>query len=342
MSDPRRSGVSRALRFLFAGFGLLLVAVGGYGLWWHSLTTRVLADLDRWKTDQAAAGWKITTGPVAVGGFPLHIVLTLSAPGAEDPSGNAWQGPPLTVTLPLLDPRHPRLEAPGRHSLALAGQDPISLSAAAASADLAIDDHGLGEASIDLRTVSAGSLQAGRLGFQLQRLAVGKVEYNVASWGVRLALDDLVLPDDPRLLFGPKLPAVRLEARLLGSLSGGSANRVLTAWRDDGGTVEIDALSMEWPPLALSGKGTLALDRDLQPMLASSCDIRGLFEAIDALTRSGVVRAKDAGMVKLVFGLMMKRDKDGAQALSVPLTIQNRLLSIGPAKLFELPVVTWH
>lgn len=343
MSDlVRRSGVSRTIRLLFAGFVLLLVLLGGYGLWWHSLTTRLRADLDHWVADRAAAGWKITTGAVAVGGFPLHVVMTLSAPGVEDPTGNAWQGPPLTVALPLLNPRHPHLDAPGRHVFTLNGIDPIDMSAAQASADLVIDDHGLGEASIDLGTASAKALRVDRVSLQLQHLADGKVAHDVSSWGLRLSLDNLVLPNDPRLLFGSLLPALRLEARLQGSLSGGSVSQILTAWRDDGGTVEVDSASVAWPPLALSGKGTLALDRDLQPMLASSCNIRGLFEAIDALTRSGVVRPKDAGMVKLVFGLMMKPDKNGAQALSVPVTIQNRVLSIGPAKLFELPVLTWH
>jgi hypothetical protein len=342
MSDlVRRSGLSRATRLLFAGFGLLLVLIGGYALWWHSLTVRLRGDLDHWVAERAAAGWKISTGAVAVGGFPLHVVMTLAAPGVEDPTGNAWQGPPLTVFLPLLSPRHPHLEAPGQHVFTVNGLDPIAMSAAQASADLVIDEHGLGEASVDLGTASAKALRVDRLSLQLQRLAAGKVEHDVSSWGLRLALDNLALPDDPRLLFGSLLPAARLEARLQGSLSGGSLRQVLTAWRDDGGTVEVDSLSVAWPPLALSGKGTLALDRDLQPILASSCNIRGLFEAIDALTRSGVVRPKDAGMVKLVFGLMMKPDKDGTQALSVPVTIQNRILSIGPAKLFELPVISF-
>ncbi|HXP96720.1 MAG TPA: DUF2125 domain-containing protein, partial [Telmatospirillum sp.] len=170
----------------------------------------------------------------------------------------------------------------------------------------------------------------------------GPVAHDVPSWGLRLSLDDLGLPDDPRLLFGPLISSVRLEAHLQGSVAGGPVEQALTAWRDDGGTVEIERLSVDWKPLALSGAGTLALDRDLQPMLASNCDIRGLFEAIDALSRSGVVRPQDAGMVKLIFGLMMKPDKNGAKTLSVPLTIQNRVLSVGPVKLFELPVLAWR
>jgi hypothetical protein len=66
-----------------------------------------------------------------------------------------------------------------------------------------------------------------------------------------------------------------------------------------------------------------------------------LFEAVDALTRSGTVRAQDAGMIKLVFGLLMKPGANGEKTLSVPVTVQNRTLSIGPVKLFEVPAVVW-
>lgn len=343
MSAPNRpSGVSRISRLLFAGFGLLLVLAGGYGLWWHYLSTRLQADLDHWVAEQSAAGWKIVTGSVTRTGFPLHVVLTLQAPGVEDPSGNSWQGPPVSVVLPLFSPQRPHLDAAGRHVFTFKGHDPLDISAEGMSADLQFDGHGLGAASIDLVAATAGPLRAGRLNIQWQRLAVGKVEHAVASWGLRASLENLTLPEDPRLLFGSLLPSVRLETHLQGSLIGWPLTQALTAWRDDGGTLEIDNLSVDWPPLALSGKGTLALDSDLQPMLASSCNVRGLFEAVDALTRSGVVRAQDAGMVKLAFGLLMKPGKDGEKTLSVPVTVQNRMLSVGPAKLFAVPVLTWH
>jgi hypothetical protein len=324
------------------GFGLLVLLAGGYGLWWRHLTEMLRADLDHWVAERAAVGWKISTGAVAVSGFPLHVVLTLSAPGVEDPSGNAWQGPALAVVIPLFDPQHPHLEAPGEHVVAIKGREPVHISIQGASADLAVDGHGLNDLSLDLAMGSAGSAHLGRSSLQLRRLAAGQVAHDVPSWSLRLSLENLGLPDDPRLLFGPLLSSIQLEAHLQGSVTGGAVEQALRAWRDDGGTVEIDRLSVDWKPLALSGTGTLALDRDLQPMVASNCDIRGLFEAVDALTRSGVVRPQDAGMVKLIFGLMMKSDKNGAKTLSVPLTIQNRVLSVGPVKLLELPVLPWH
>ncbi|PKU26190.1 DUF2125 domain-containing protein [Telmatospirillum siberiense] len=343
MSDPqRRPAASRAIRFFLIGCGLLVVLAGAYGFWWHYLTTTLQGELARWVDEQGSVGWKIRTGSVTTGGFPWRVALTVEAPAVEDPSGNQWQGPPLSVVLPLFDPRHPRIEGAGRHVLTPKGRDPIGFSADAASADLQFDDHGLVGASIRLAAVALADSRLGRLSVDVRRQASGRIEHTMTSWESHILLEDLVLPDDPRLLFGTRLPAIRLDSRLQGSVPGGSPAQALAAWRDDGGTLEIDALSVDWPPLALSGKGTLALDSDMQPMLASTCDIRGLFAAIDALVRGGVIRGQDAGMVKLAFGLLMKPGKDGEKTLSMPVTIQNRVLSIGPVKLLDLPVVTWR
>lgn len=337
----RRPTASRVSRRLFAALCLLFVLFGAYGFWWHYVTTTLQDELAHWVTDQGGAGWKVSTGAVTTGGFPWHVTLTVASPAVEDPSGNRWQGPPLSVVLPIWDLRHPHLEGGGRHLLTLKGQDPVSLSAEGASADLHFDDHGLTGASIQVAAATVADTHLGHLALDLRRLATGKVEHTVTSWESHVVLENIVLPDDPRLLFGTHVSSVRLDSRLQGNVPGGSPAEALAAWRDDGGTLEIDALSIDWPPLVLSGKGTLALDSKMQPLLASACDIRGLFAAIDALARSGMIRGQDAGMAKLVLGLLMKPGKDGEKTLNVPVTIQNRALSIGPVKLLEMPVVTW-
>lgn len=335
------SGRVRRSRLLFAALGLLAVAAIGYGVLWHYLAARLERELVHWVGEQEAAGWKIATGAVASGGFPWHVVLAVPAPVVEDPSGNRWDGAPLTVSVPLFDPRHVSIESPGVHVVTPKGSEPLRLAAGGAAADLLFDGHGLERATIRLAVVAAMGGRLDRLDLDLRRLASGKVDHTVASWETHLALDNLVLPENPGLLFGPHLPSVRLDAHLQGSLPSGSLKEALAAWRDDGGTLEIDALSMDWPPLALSGKGTAALDSDMQPLLASTCEIKGLFPAIDALTRGGVIRGQDAGVIKLALGFMMKSGRDGQKTLTLPLSIQNRMLSIGPVKLFDVPPLPW-
>jgi hypothetical protein len=138
-----------------------------------------------------------------------------------------------------------------------------------------------------------------------------------------------------------QVTSLRLEAQLLGNIGPGPLLQALAAWRDDGGTVKIDRLAVDWPPLGLSGNGTLALDRDMQPILASSCAIRGLFDALDGLVRASLIKDQDARVIKLVLGLLSRRAADGVQELTVPVTVENRTLYVGPAALLKVPALVW-
>lgn len=210
-----------------------------------------------------------------------------------------------------------------------------------ASADLSLNDGGLAAAAVDLADIAGEGATIGRISASLQRVASGRADHQTASWAVTASLDGLVLPEDPRLLLGHSLTTASLQARLMGELPTGTLQSALKAWRDDGGTLEVDALSFDWPPLQLTGKGTVALDRDMQPILASTSTVRGVFEAVDSLTVAGVIRQKDAGVAKLVLGLLMKPAADGRKELTVPLTVQNRTLSVGPVALLKVPEVVW-
>ncbi|MDR3439176.1 DUF2125 domain-containing protein [Telmatospirillum sp.] len=329
-------------RKILAGTLLLLLLAAGYDVWWHQLAARLQSELDRWIAERQAAGWVVATGAVTVRGFPLRMEMTFEEPSIADPLGNRWQGPQLTATISPFAVGQSHLDAPGRHQLSIAGAAPVALTVDRLSGELSIGLNGVSQVAVDIGGLAVNQLHADHLAVTVRRLAAGPVTHADASWGVVTSMESVRFPEDPRLPFGPTLSSAHLEARLMGDMARGRPLDALTAWRDDGGTVEIDALTLDWPPLALTGKGTLALDGRMQPILASNCTVRGLFEAVDVLTRAGSVRAQDAAMVKLVLGLLMKPGPDGTQALTIPMTIQNRRLSVGPVALFEVPEISWH
>lgn len=319
----------------------LIMAFVGYGAWWYHLSGTLRDGVDRWVAERNAAGWAVATGEVAVGGFPGKIRLSLSSPSVADPYGDAWHGPPVLVTVAPWSPGRVHVSAPGNHLVAVVGMRAFEVAAADATADLAFDRQGLSSAALALAELAAGPVRLRRLDASLHRLAVGPAVHTTPTLALSVVVGDLDLPDDPRLVFGHRLTAARLEARLMGSLPNGAPKVALAAWRDDGGTLEIDSLSLNWPPLGVSGTGTLALDQEMQPLLASSCTIRGLFEAIDTLAEAGNVRAKDANLAKLVLGLMTKPAPDGAKEWVVPVTLENRTLYVGPAALMKVPALAW-
>jgi hypothetical protein len=328
-------------RPIVALLAAVLVAAACYGLWWRHLADEIRQDLAAFVAQRNAQGWTIGTGAVGVTGFPFRLLVTLTAPSVADPRVNRWEGPPLVVAVPPLAMTRPHIEAPGPHHLQMRDLPPVTVTVGRASADLVIGTDGTGSATIGLADIGGDLIKAGGLTVEVHRLVSAPVPHDRASWDADLRAERVTLPADPGAPFGRQVAALHLHARLMGSLRPGVLADSLAGWRDDGGTVEIDTLALDWPPFGLSGKGTLALDRRLQPMLASQCTMSGLPEAVDALVRAGSVRPSDANMAKLVLGLLMKPGPEGVKVLDIPLSIQDSRLSIGPVALLKVPDLVW-
>jgi len=86
----------------------------------------------------------------------------------------------------------------------------------------------------------------------------------------------------------------------------------------------------------------LALDADLQPIGAFTTRIEGFFETVNALHEKGLIRSQDAVTAKMVLGVLSKRNDAGRISLTVPLTVQERRLYVGPVPLAVIPPVRWQ
>ncbi|MEE9194263.1 MAG: DUF2125 domain-containing protein, partial [Alphaproteobacteria bacterium] len=97
-------------------------------------------------------------------------------------------------------------------------------------------------------------------------------------------------------------------------------------------------LKVHWGPLNFSATGTLALDQDLQPLLAMTATITGFNETIDALAAARAIKARDATVAKMLLSLLAKRPGGGGPAeLKIPLTVQDGKLFVGPVALMKVP-----
>ena len=157
-----------------------------------------------------------------------------------------------------------------------------------------------------------------------------------------LRLDGVTLPQAQPGPLGPHVQWLTAEAVLDGSVRPDGPAKALAAWRDEGGAVEIRRLELAWGPLLLSGNATLALDGNMQPEGAGTANIRGYGETIDALVAQGLMKPQAGTLTKAALGLMAKTPADGgAKVLTVPLSIQNRVLYAGPIGLLKLPTIVW-
>jgi hypothetical protein len=164
-----------------------------------------------------------------------------------------------------------------------------------------------------------------------------------AGRGIAVALDitGLTLPVVPAPLRNP-LDEIALGVTVMGSIPPGPPRRAAAAWRDDGGTLELDHFALHWGTLALSGSGTVALDQGLQPMGAISGSIEGYDELMSALVAAGRMRAGDAGLARLALGMLAQRGPNGRPAISTSFTIQDGQMYLGPAKLGKAPRIAWE
>jgi len=152
---------------------------------------------------------------------------------------------------------------------------------------------------------------------------------------IELRSDGIKLPKNLRLILGRDIKSFALSAQLNGLLKSLQKTDV-EKWRDGGGTVELERFNIIYGSLKLNSKGTLSLDKNLQPIGALSARIIGHQETIDALRNARIINSTQAFTARLIFAAMQKSSPLGPQ-LDVPISIQDQKLSIGPAAVMTLP-----
>lgn len=336
-----------------ASFLLALAALAYTGNWFASALW-LKGRIEAWAEARRAAGDEVGYAALAIEGFPFEIGvvaedLTLARrDGAGERSiaaerlrvlARPWA--PLTFALigesPLLL-NHSDPKAGRRWTATLAGariDGRLYPSGALAEADLTV----VGGA-IDARRAEAPETEPFRLaGFGVSEISLDlaepaeRVDHKTATavLGGRIRAVDLPLG----AAAGPGTADVAFEATLKGALSG-IAPEDLALWRSDGGTLEIDHLRVDRPPLSGTMQATLALDRLLRPEGAGTVEVRGLDPLIDRLVAEGRIKREAATASKLMLLAFTKPGSDGgAPVVRLPVSAQDGEVRAGPLALFR-------
>lgn len=328
---------------------MLLILVVGYAALWFAMADTLQTQVEAWIEARRAAGWRIEHRPIDVDGFPLSVAVVLPQMRVTTPD-LTWSAPRVIVRTTPVSAGRPTVQPLGTQTL---GLDGATYDLTTKTAVLTVDATSRSQlAAFDLdvsglRAVRQGSESAVTLETLTAHLEDlpppddGAVDFKTPTKKLVASGRGLMLPPGFDQPLGQEFRQFELEARLLGVLPPASLRQALSQWRDDGGTVELDRLYADWPPLMLSTGGTLALDDRLQPVGALAARIQGFFDTVDRLEERGVVRGRDATMARVVLGMMAQPGDGGAPTLSVPVSIQNRKISVGPVPLFEFPPVRW-
>lgn len=337
------------LRLVLVAAALGALAVGWWA-YWQAATDQFQASLEGWAGQQRALGRTVEYDAPVFSGFPFAVRAEIAKPRIAMPAqGFGWQGPTIHAEASPLDPLTIDLHAPGEHLLLrVVGDARSELKVLAGALDGTL---AFGRTTLQSLTLAGSGLRAtdsqGRaITLDAFSIVLEPAETPPATYTDRLlafAIDAEWLQLPPLdLPLGDRIDAFAVEGRIMGPIPPGAPSAALEIWRHAGGTLEIDEATGRWGPVRFAGDGTFALDESLQPQGAASIAISGYEPAIDALVASGYLTAEQGDIGKTMLAAFAREPSDGGlKEVRLPVTLQNRKLSVGPLEFAKLPVVEW-
>lgn len=313
---------------------MVVAAVVAYILIWFALAEQARARLESWAAERRAHGWTVAWDDLHSSGFPWRLTLGLEQPRLARPDGLGWSGPVLTLWSHPWRPDLIHVEGRGAQRLE-GGGGVLALEVERFAATL-----GRGSVEAHAHGIAGAEVAVADLGVSIAALPMQKdASERTASWRFALSARDITLP--PAAGPGGTVALAELVGRVLGPVPDAPPVAALAQWSRQGGTVELDQVALNWPPVAVEGSGTAALDPAGQPLLALSAQVRGLDVLMDRLAGDGLLDPGAARVAKTILGLMARPDSRGRPAVPVPITVQDGALFVGPARMAAVPAIPW-
>jgi hypothetical protein len=334
---------------LATGVALIAAIVALYSAVWLILAHQARRELDAFMARERERGLNLAVGSERTGGFPFRLEVELGdvvvdgmphiAEGHLTAAAvTAWARPWRLDGWHFTLADGVRIEAPGRSVTVerLRGVAQAVLGPGATPGGERID------AELDNVALKAGDrlTKSATARLVLRLPPTAPRIHEEALFSATVEAHNLMLPVSVAPL-GDLIDHLKLDATWRGPMPPGVLANALGAWRDDGGTIELQGIDLAWGPLSLAADGTLALDKALQPLGAFSARIKGYDAILDALIDNGTLRAGDASLARMGLSMMAQRGADGTPQLKTPISIQDDAVYLGPARLVKLAPITW-
>lgn len=292
-------------------------------------------------TDLKEKGYTVSYTSISITGDPLTIKAVFQNPHIKDPYGRfEWQGQEAQITAQPWNFYSFICTFPGEQNVFVPQNTPIPLGI------LQIQN-----AKGILSLTSKGKIED--VSFSAERISslINSQQQPVYLMTPALkvqALHDLL---NLKLSFSTKIEDIEkvlnidpinqdLTLFLEASLSGSQAQRLfpksLSEWRDGGGVLEINSLKLDWANIHIEAEGTVTLDKEMYPLGSFSSRTIGYQKVLSYMVEFGWVKNKNARAASFILELFSVPDENGTKRLTVPIKLQNKVFSVGPAKLFKL------
>ena len=319
---------------------------------WRIAVGRLESGFDAWAAGSKASNATVTRGKAVPGGWPFAATLqvrnvTISGGETLAPDGVTWFAPSVMLRLSLLHPKSMEIEALGEQHLR-AGAGPDTVLTATRLVAITSLESGDRAGTIDIladqpKLVSglAWTASAERIRVHAEIQAPG--QSGEADKKFAFSAEAIALPEPTRWPLGSTVARLDFDGTISGPLSAAQTPVAwATAWRDAGGSIQVQNLVLNWGPLSVTASATLALDDQLQPMGAGTSRVAGYAATLDVLAGSGALSRSAATTAKAVLSLLAGAPNEGEpDEVEVPLTLQYRTLTMRQVPLLRLPEIDW-
>jgi hypothetical protein len=327
------------------GIPLLLAAllVGAYTLYWRTVADRLAPGVVEWAQRERGQGIDASWRKISVTGYPFSFRIRVAGARLSDPAltpSPQLEIASLSATAWPWNLREWRISAPKGLAAAPLGKRAARLSAASASGTLSLAAKGSRSVSLKLEKASAAGFAVEEAALKIALPAKWPQKDTEKTFSFAVRLKEMKLPFAIAPL-GARVAQLSLRSTFKGAVAPGPFLRMAEAWREEGGTIDLDHFRLGWGALGVEGSGTLALDERLQPEGAFSATIEGYDEIVAALVASGRMHREAGGLARIALRLLSKKGPQGQREIATSLSIEHREITLGPAKLGRLPRLSW-
>ena len=325
--------------------GVVVTAMAGWSGFWFHIAEKVRTELQR-HADENSQTREWTHRELEISGFPFRIRVDLSQPRLalrRPPREFHWQTEHIKAVGHPWQPRHILFDLAGQHLFTAtrkASQHSLTFDSSEALASMKTDAQGmparlsLDSKAIRLRYDGAAAVEAKRLQIHARPAPDAPDSVDVALRGDGLEVNPGVLSVE----FPHTVKLVDLQTTVTGLLKGDASPQNLAAWRDDGGTLEITKLHLQWGDMDIDASGSLALDDQMRAIGALTARIKGHDQLLDIAVASGAMDKDHLMAARAVLGLLAAA---AGGVLSVPVRLQDGKLFLGPAPIARLtPIIS--
>ncbi|MHA1567030.1 MAG: DUF2125 domain-containing protein [Alphaproteobacteria bacterium] len=347
---------SRALKYAFA-LVIVVIALAAGG--WFIAAAAVERALEQWAEERRGEGYEVSWDSLDITGFPIRLNGRLA--GARMASGGSvqsgaggiqqwlWSPPTLTLHFFPLAPNRVDIAAPGRHAFQFVHDDQTNnlfADTQAATARIRLNLRG----HVEAISAALSGLEIDNPEHDMRLTAANGTlvveRYETADRPAHqggFSLSGVELPASLDGPLGTQLTTMAAEVTWFGDLPSGDMEQAMTRWRDTGGRLDIRRASMHWGPVRAVAAGELTLDEALQPQGQFESEIRGMDNAITAFEQAGFLDQRAAALARIAIAALSRAPAGGsAPVVRLPMTIQQRQVSLGPLPLTTLPVIRWR